>query len=75
MWLDNIKAFLGNFMFAGLPSSLHVIWDIMCGVLSFALFIPFFMKFLDRKITFVSTWGGDIGNLRCSYRYIHMVDS
>ncbi len=48
----------GNFMFAGLPSSLHVILDIMCGFFSFSLFVPFFLKFLDRKIPFVSNLGG-----------------
>lgn len=47
----------GDFMPFGLPSSFHIIYDMVCSWLSFMLFVPIFRKFISSA-SLLSKWGG-----------------
>ena len=47
----------GNFMPIDFPVNLHIIWDIFCGILSFTLFVPLFVRFANNKILMLNEWG------------------
>lgn len=48
----------GTFMPFGLPSSMHIIYDIVCGISSFILIVPLFYLFADCKSLIMSSIGG-----------------
>lgn len=48
----------GDYTPFGLPHFLHVVYDIICAILSFFLFIPIFVRFCDCNILHISKLGG-----------------
>ena len=41
----------------GLPSNFHIIYDILCGLMSFMLFVPIFTN-IKLSSSFLRKWGG-----------------
>lgn len=56
----------GNWMPLGLPSSMHIMFDMICGLLSFALFVPLFCRFANHNMLSISQIGGGV-----HIRHIH----
>jgi nodulation acetyltransferase protein len=48
----------GDYMPFGLPHFLHVVYDIICAIFSFSLFIPIFVRFCDYNVLHISKLGG-----------------
>lgn len=49
----------GVFMPFGLPHSLHIGYDMLCGLVSIAFFAPLFVTIFNRKMKLISAWGGN----------------
>lgn len=64
----------GSFMPFGLPSSLHILYDIVCGIVSFMSIIPLFFKHADCKMLYISKMGGYFRPLYNAYSHIYFIN-
>lgn len=66
----------GTFVPFGLPQSLHIGFDMVCGMISFGLFVPLSLFFFNRKIVIISMlWGGYARFVHPSYSNLYSLVS
>lgn len=62
----------GVFMPLGLPSHFHIIYDILCGLLSFMLFVSIFTN-IKLSSSFLRKWGGNFRYICYTYCCVYVV--